>query len=52
MPAHLIIAGVPKAGTTSLFRALASHPDISGASEKETQFFSSGRCSRGSPCPP
>ncbi len=36
---NLIIAGVPKAGTTSLFRALASHPDIFGSSVKETEYF-------------
>jgi hypothetical protein len=35
----LIIAGVPKAGTTSLFLALASHPDVCGSSVKETQYF-------------
>jgi hypothetical protein len=37
--ANLIIAGVPKAGTTSLFLALASHPDVCGSRVKETQYF-------------
>jgi hypothetical protein len=36
---NLVIAGVPKAGTTSLFRYLASHPDIGAASVKEAQYF-------------
>jgi len=39
MRANLIIAGVPKAGTTSLFLALASHPDVCGSSIKETQYY-------------
>lgn len=36
---HLIIAGLPRAGTTSLYTYLASHPDICASSVKETQFF-------------
>ena len=36
---NLIIAGVPKAGTTSLFLALASHADVCGSRIKETQYF-------------
>jgi hypothetical protein len=36
---NLIIAGVPKAGTTSLFNYLAQHPDISPSDKKETQYF-------------
>lgn len=36
---YLIIAGVPKAGTTSLFRYLSDHPDICGSNLKETCFF-------------
>lgn len=36
---NLIIAGVPKAGTTSLFQYLVSHPDICGSGKKETQYF-------------
>lgn len=35
----LIIAGAPKAGTTSLHNWLASHPNINGAKLKETRFF-------------
>jgi len=37
--ANLIIAGVPKAGTSSLFAYLAQHPDICGSDEKETGYF-------------
>lgn len=35
----MVIAGVPKAGTTSLFQHLASHPDICGSRVKEIQYF-------------
>ena len=35
----LIIAGVQKAGTTALFHYFLSHPDLTGASVKETHFF-------------
>lgn len=34
-----IIIGAMKAGTTSLFRHLATHPDISVSTTKETDFF-------------
>jgi hypothetical protein len=34
-----IIAGVNKAGTTSLFVSLSTHPDITPSSIKETRFF-------------
>jgi hypothetical protein len=37
--ANLIIAGVPKAGTGSLFAYLAQHPDVCGSDEKETGYF-------------
>ena len=37
--ANLVIAGVPKAGTGSLFAYLAQHPDICGSNEKETGYF-------------
>jgi hypothetical protein len=37
--ANLIIAGVNKAGSTSLFHYLAEHPDICGSSDKETCYF-------------
>ena len=38
-PRHLIIAGVNKSGTTTLFTALGLHPDICPSSIKETRFF-------------
>jgi hypothetical protein len=34
-----VIAGVNKAGTTSLFVSLSEHPDIAPAAVKETRFF-------------
>jgi hypothetical protein len=37
--ANLVIAGVPKAGTGSLFAFLEQHPDICGSDEKETGYF-------------
>lgn len=36
---YLIIGGAPKAGTTSLFRWLAAHPQVCASSIKETRFF-------------
>ncbi|MDP3939518.1 MAG: sulfotransferase domain-containing protein [Deltaproteobacteria bacterium] len=36
---NLIIAGVNKAATTSLYTYLARHPDICGSSVKETNYF-------------
>jgi hypothetical protein len=36
---NLVIAGVGKAGTTSLFSYLAQHPDICGSSIKEVDYF-------------
>lgn len=36
---NLVIAGVNKAGTTSLFSYLESHPDVSGSKVKETCYF-------------
>ena len=36
---YLIIGGTTKAGTTSLFKYLADHPDICASSLKETRFF-------------
>ena len=38
-PAYLIIAGISKSGTTSLFDYLVAHPDIEGSSLKQTNFF-------------
>lgn len=40
---HLIIAGVHKAGTTSLFTYLAFHKEICASEIKETHFFSSDK---------
>ena len=39
MKPNLFVAGVPKAGTTSLFHYLALHPDIFPSSRKEPGFF-------------
>lgn len=36
---NLLVAGVPKAGTGSLFAYLDQHPDICGADEKEVGYF-------------
>ena len=36
---NLIIPGAPKAGTSSLQRWLADHPDAFGSVEKETYYF-------------
>ena len=36
---NLLIAGVPKAGTTSLFSYLGQHADICPADEKEIRYF-------------
>jgi hypothetical protein len=37
--ANLIIGGVNKAGTTSLFTYLAKHPDVCASTIKETHYF-------------
>ncbi|HVV37163.1 MAG TPA: sulfotransferase domain-containing protein [Acidimicrobiales bacterium] len=37
---NLLIAGVTKAGTTSLFSYLVQHDEVCGASLKETEYFS------------
>jgi len=37
--ADLVVAGVPKAGTGSLFAYLAQHPDICASDLKETGYF-------------
>ncbi len=36
---HVIIAGISKAGTTSVFRYLSRHPDICPSNIKEVRFF-------------
>jgi Sulfotransferase domain len=45
-----IIAGVNKAGTTSLFVSLSTHPDVAPSSIKETGYFLPARY--GKPLPP
>lgn len=37
--ANLVIAGVGKSGTSSMFAYLAAHPDVCGSTVKETHFF-------------
>lgn len=37
---NLVIAGVGKSGTSSLFAYLSQHPDIAGSLTKETHYFS------------
>jgi len=44
--ANALIAGVNKAGTTSLFVTLAGHPAIAPASVKETRYFLPARWDR------
>ena len=39
MNPNLFVAGVPKAGTTSLFHYLALHPDVFPSSRKEPGYF-------------
>ena len=39
MNPNLFVAGVPKAGTTSLFHYLALHPDVFPSTRKEPGFF-------------
>ncbi len=36
---HLIVAGVPRSGSTSLYTYLLHHPEICGSTVKETQHF-------------
>lgn len=36
---YLIIGGAPKAGTSSLYKWLADHPNVCASSLKETRFF-------------
>jgi hypothetical protein len=46
----VVIAGVNKAGTTSLYVSLAEHPDVAASAIKETRFFLPPRY--GEPLPP
>jgi hypothetical protein len=48
--ANLVIAGVGKSGTSSMFSYLAAHPEICGTAVKETHFFDP--VLRGEPLPP
>jgi hypothetical protein len=48
--ANTVIAGVNKAGTTGLYVALASHPQVAPSAVKETRFFLPLRY--GAPTPP
>lgn len=36
---NLLLAGVPKAGTTSLFQYLVQHPGVCGGADKEVDYF-------------
>jgi len=47
---NLLIAGVAKAATTSLFRYLGQHPDVYPAPKKELRYFTTLRY--GEPLPP
>jgi hypothetical protein len=40
---NFIIVGVSRAGTTTLFNALAAHPQVCGSSTKETRYFQAVR---------
>lgn len=40
--ANFIIAGTEKAGTTSVFTYLSTHPSVCGSTVKETDFFRNG----------
>ena len=44
--ANALIAGVNKAGTTSLFTTLAEHPGVAPAAVKETRYFLPARWGR------
>lgn len=43
---NIIICGVPRGGTTSLFRYLADHPSIAISTKKEMNYFLGGECER------
>jgi hypothetical protein len=45
-PLDVVIAGVNKAGTTSLFVSLAAHPQVVSSAVKETRFFLPARYGR------
>jgi Sulfotransferase domain len=45
-PLDVIIAGVNKAGTTSLFVSLSQHPQVAPSAVKETRYFTPARYGR------
>jgi Sulfotransferase domain len=45
-PLDVIIAGVNKAGTTSLFVSLSEHPQVAPSAVKETRYFTPARYGR------
>lgn len=47
---NFIIVGVSRAGTTTLFNALAAHPEVCASATKETRYFQAARY--GEPLPP
>lgn len=49
---NLLVVGVPKAGTGSLFAYLTQHPEICGADEKEVGYFNFFDPRRGQGAPP
>src|SRR5680860_1846194 len=49
---NLLVAGVPKAGTGSLFAYLSQHPDICRADEKEVGYWNYYNPRRHSGAPP
>ena len=49
---HFIIGGVPKAGTTSLYKYLLQHPEVKPAKDKELSNRGHGAQSLGHLLPP
>ncbi len=45
-PTHAVIAGVNKAGTTSLFASFSTHPGVASSAIKETGYFLADRYGR------
>jgi hypothetical protein len=50
-PTDVLIAGVNKAGTTSLFVSLSEHPRVAPSAVKETRFFMPARYGKAIPPP-
>lgn len=40
---NFIVVGVSRAGTTTIFNALAAHPDVCASTTKETRYFQAAR---------